>query len=192
MTSLGNDILDLPVSGVNLGAATLGGQIHSADLTVLVFLRHLGCIFCKETVRDLRAASEADPSYPQVVFVGQGDLEESRSFAEKLWPAMSIVSDPGKTFYTAMGLGKGSLYQMFGPSVWACGLRAMVKGNLQTRIVGDLWTMPGAFAVDRRGMILWHHDFENIGDHPNWKSLPAELRSAAQNVAALTPAASPI
>lgn len=180
-------LLDTPIVGLHLRAATLGAQIRSApSLTLMVFLRHYGCIFCKEMVRDLKAASAADPGYPDLLFFGQGDMAETEAFANKLWPEMAVVSDPDRKLYTAMGLGKGSIYQMFGPRVWACGVRAGFKGNFQHKIVGDVWTMPGAFAVDQAGTLLWSHTFEHAGHHPNWKTLPNELAKGTRPGAGTT------
>lgn len=179
MTAIPADILDLPINGIHLRATTLREQLRSGPpLTLMVFLRHYGCIFCKEMVRDLRAARESDAGYPELLFFGQGDLDETAAFAQKLWPEMAIVSDPERTIFTAMELGKGSIYQMFGPRVWACGIRAGIKGNFQSRIVGDPWTMPGLFAVDANGTIRWRYTFDHAGHHPDWKNLPAEIAAS--------------
>lgn len=178
--TLERSILESPITGLHLSGSTLGEQLR-VPTTLMVFLRHYACIFCKEMVRDLRAAAEADADFPRILFFGQGDLEETKQFAEKLWPTMSIVSDPTRQFYTAMGLGRGSIYQMFGPSVWACGIRAGLKGNFQTGISGDIWTMPGLFAVDRNGNILWKHEFDHIAQHPNWKKIPGEIALASRH-----------
>jgi hypothetical protein len=181
MNSLASDILSSPITGLHLDGATLGEQLRvGKPATLMVFLRHYGCIFCKEMVRDLKAASEGDSNYPQLLFFGQGGPDETQTFADKLWPEMSIVSDPSRTFFTAMGLAKGSVYQMFGPSVWACGIRAGLKGNFQGRVIGDIWTMPGVFAVDRSGTILWKHEFEHIAQHPDWRAVPGQIASATK------------
>ncbi len=195
MNALTSTILDMPIQGLHLRGVTLGEQIRAIEpngtsdgLTLMVFLRHYGCIFCKEMVRDLKAAAEADSTYPALLFFGQGDADETKAFADKLWPEMSIVRDPDRHFYSAMGLGKGSVYQMFGPSVWACGIRAGFKGNFQGRRVGDIWTMPGLFAVDRNANVIWTHEFEHIAKHPNWKTLPAQLATFAKPLSVGIPA----
>jgi hypothetical protein len=177
MTNLPRKLLDAPIGGVNLHASTLGEQIGAGNATLLVFLRHYGCIFCKEMVRDLKSARESIADYPDLLFFGQGDLQETKAFADKIWPEIPLVSDSDRQFFTGMGLGKGSVYQMFGPSVWACGIRAGLKGNFQWRVIGDIWTMPGVFAVNRSGEILWKHEFEHIAEHPDWKKIPSLLAS---------------
>lgn len=176
MKCIAPDILNTPLDGVNLHGRTLGAQL-SAPVTLMVFLRHYDCIFCKEMVRDLRHAHEQIPGYPKVLFFGQGDFSQTLAFAAKLWPDMSIVSDSTRRFYDALGLDRGSIYQMFGPRVWACGIRAGLKLNFQGIPVGDIWTMPGIFAVNPTGTILWSHRFDHIADHPDWTTLPAQIAS---------------
>jgi hypothetical protein len=51
-----DDVLDQTVVGVNLVPGTLRNQL-GAGPTLLVFLRQLGCIFCREMVTRLREAS---------------------------------------------------------------------------------------------------------------------------------------
>jgi len=54
MDAITDEILDAPVSGVNLAPGTLRAQLGERP-TLLVFLRHFGGIFCREAVADLRA-----------------------------------------------------------------------------------------------------------------------------------------
>ena len=65
---------------------------------LLVFLRHFGCMFCREMVRDLRRISEAMPGFPPVLFFFQGTVEEGQSFFAQHWPqARAPISLPSKT-----------------------------------------------------------------------------------------------
>ncbi len=56
--------LDSPVTGLNLAGATLRDQLNPDGQTLLVFLRHFGCLFCREMVADLRDLSRAMPGLP--------------------------------------------------------------------------------------------------------------------------------
>ena len=85
-----DDVLSAPVSGVNLLPGPLRSQLASED-TLLVFLRHFGCTFCRETVSELRACSEADPAYPQVLFFFMGTPREGRAFMRRYWPTARAV-----------------------------------------------------------------------------------------------------
>lgn len=73
-----------------------------------------------------------------------------------------------------MGLGRGTIGQLFGPSVVACSLRAAAKGHGIGRPVGDPLQMPGLFYVSG-GTVLWRHDFAHAGDHPDFDRLPEIL-----------------
>lgn len=170
-------LLTAPVEGVHLTPGSLADQLGD-DATLLVFLRHFGCLFCRETVADLRRVAERDPTYPPVLFFFQGTPEQGRAFFEKLWPDARAVADLPKNFYDGFGLERGGVGEMFGARVWACGVRAAAKGHFIGAPVGDPWTMPGVFLV-RGADVLWQHDFAHAGDHPDWASIPALTRQAA-------------
>lgn len=171
--SIGPAVLGWMVSGVNLIPGSLGDQLGRGP-TLLVFLRHFGCIFCRETVADLRAASERHEGYPGVLFFFQGSPTEGRAFLRRYWPRASAVADPKRRFYEAFGLERGSLLQTLGPSVWAARRRASGKGHQSGARSGDVWMMPGVFLVEKDG-ILWRHDYHHAGERPDWEAIPERL-----------------
>ncbi|MEM6431137.1 MAG: SelL-related redox protein [Deinococcota bacterium] len=165
-------LLTQPVNGINLASDTLEPLLNTP--TLLVFLRHFGCIFCREMVADLRQISHAQPDYPPILFFYQGTTEEGEAFFDHLWPEAKAVADAEQHFYSLFGLSQGSAGQMFGPEVWACGVRAAFKGHFIGAPVGDPWMMPGVFFVEGDA-ILWEHTFNHAGDHPDFKTLPTLL-----------------
>jgi hypothetical protein len=178
LTTIPTEVLDAPVEGLNLrGSGTLAGEIGDRP-ALLVFLRHFGCIFCREMVRDLRKLAEDRPDYPPLIFVYQGTAEDGRTFFGEFHPAARAIADAPKKFYTAFGLRRASFGQMFGIQVWTCSFRAMSKGNFVGKPVGDPWLMPGAFLVHGAD-VLWSHHFAHQGDHPDWDAIPAKVPAAA-------------
>jgi hypothetical protein len=163
-------VLDRFVSGVNLMPGSLRDQLGEGA-TLLVFLRHFGCVFCRETIADLREAAQA-PGYPPVIFFFQGTPTEGRAFLRRYWPEVRAIADPELFFYESFGVDRGSLLQMFGPRVLAAGLRARRKGFENGERSGDIYRMPGAFVV-RKGEVLWRHLYRHAGDHPDFRSIPA-------------------
>ncbi len=163
-------LVDGPVEGRNLGGATLA-EVVSTEPTLVVFLRHFGCLFCREVVRDLRETVENSVAYPRVVFVHQGTPAEGDAFFARLWPDVGAISDPDVRLYRHFGVGRGNLAQMFGPRSTACAVRALVKGNGIGRKVGDGWTLPTMFLI-RDGQVVWTHHGEHAGDHPDWRAIP--------------------
>lgn len=73
------DILEREVIGLNLAGRTLAGQL-TAPVNLLVFLRHFGCVFCREMVADVRNAATQEANYPNVVFFYQGTVEQGQDF----------------------------------------------------------------------------------------------------------------
>jgi hypothetical protein len=167
------NILQSAVTGLNLRGGTLADEIGGKP-SLLVFLRHFGCMFCREMVRDLRRITETTPDFPPVLFFYQGTVEEGQNFFGQYWPQARAVSDVPKTFYTAMGLRRATFGQMFGIQVWTCRLRAMSTGNFIGKAVGDPWIMPGVFLVQGSEM-LWCHRFMHQGDHPDWSKIPDKI-----------------
>jgi hypothetical protein len=86
MNEIPAELLDAPVAGINLVPGRLRDQLGPTP-ALLVFLRHLGCLFCRETVADLRAISERDPSFPPVLFFTQSTPVELRAFLRRDWPS---------------------------------------------------------------------------------------------------------
>lgn len=172
-STLPSDILQHPVQGLNLNPGTLADQL-SHQPTLLVFLRHFGCMFCREMVRDLRQISQNTPEYPAILFFCQGTLEEGQTFFNQFWPAAKAIVDTPKTFYSALGLRRATIGQMIGIQVWTCSFRAMSKGNFIGKPVGDPWIMPGVFLV-QGSEIVWSHHFRHQGDHPQWSVIPQQL-----------------
>lgn len=163
--NLNEMLLKTPVSGLNLEGDTLGKAIGNRT-TLLVFLRHFGCIFCREMVKDLREQAEQVSAYPEVVFFYQGSIEQGRAFFKNLWPEARAAADLPRYFYEKFGLERGGVREMFAPEVWACGFRAARKGHFVGAPVGDPWQMPGMFLI-QDSQVIWRHKFRHAGDHPD-------------------------
>ncbi len=167
------EALATPVTGVGLVPGTLADQF-GGETSLLVFLRHFGCIFCRETLADLRAASEATPGYPPVLFFFQGSPTEGRAFLRRYWPEARAVADPRMELYDHFGVGRANLIQAFGPAVLRVRSRAARKGHANGPRSGDVWRMPGVFAV-RNDQIIWSHRPRHAADQPDFREIPSLL-----------------
>jgi hypothetical protein len=168
-----DELLARYVNGVNLMPGTLRDQLGS-ELTLLVFLRHFGCPFCKETLAGLRDAAQRDEGYPPVLFFYQGSPIEGRVFLRRYWPETRAVADPEAVFYDGMGVGRGGFLQMFHPGVLPVLWRARAQGFLEgpaERGVGDELRMPGMFLV-RGAEIAWAYRARHQADHPPFARIP--------------------
>lgn len=154
-----------PVNGVNLIPGSLGDQLTDGP-TLIIFLRFFGCIFCRETVSDLRQLSENQPGFPTVLFVSQAGATEARAFVRRYWPEARVVSDPEARLYAAFGVGR-SVLKPFAPGVFKARSRATGKGIEGGSLDGDIFRLPGAFLV-RGAEIHWRHEFRHSADHPDF------------------------
>lgn len=177
MDTIPIEALETSVHGVGLVPGTLRDQLDE-DVSLLVFLRHFGCMFCRETLSDLRAATENDPDFPNVLFFFQGSATEGRAFLRRYWPDARAVADPHLELYELLGIRRASFVEALGPSVLMARSRARKKGHRNGPRSGDIWRMPGVLAV-RGEEILWAHHPEHAADHPDFSKLPELIRAAA-------------
>lgn len=161
--------LAIASNGKNL--ATLS---HGTDV-LLIFLRHAGCTFCRETLDELRKRREEWTSkrfHPVVVHMGsnaEGDAM-MRSFALADIPT---ISDPDCRLFRAYELPRGSIGQLFGLSIWIRGFVAAIwKGYGFGKLVGDGFQLSGAFWV-RDGRILASAPSRDAADSCSWKAIVA-------------------
>jgi len=139
---------------------------------LLVLLRHAGCTFCKEAVRDIKARrGEIEREGAQIVLVHMGDDEGFRRQLEPMGLGdVALVSDPERVLYRSLGLGRGRVRQLFGPRVWVRGIVATLRGNMIGRLVGDGFQMPGVFLIEN-GRIVQAFRHETVSDRPDYSAM---------------------
>jgi hypothetical protein len=96
-----------------------------------------------------------------------------------LWPEASAIADPEMRLYRLFGIERGTLGQLLSPGIVACGIRAVVKGNVGGRAIGDPQLMPGLFAIENE-RVIWRHDFRHAGDHPDFGAIPTVIDRAGK------------
>ena len=131
--------------------------ISENNLVFLVFLRHFGCVFCRESLVDLSKKMELFKSQNITpVFVHMTDPSTAESFFKEYhWEHVIHVSDPETRFYLAFGLVKGRFNQLFGLKTLVRGFEvAATKGIFPTlTTIGDGFQMPGIFLVHKGEII---------------------------------------
>lgn len=135
--------------------------------TLVIFLRHNGCIFPKEVIQDVRRIVDRDDTFPKVLFVAQGEEQANADMFNDLWPEATVISDPKFQLFDRFGVKRASLGQVLSPSVLACGLRAYRKGARQKGVIGDPMRMPGALLV-QDGHVRKRFEPRHVADAPDW------------------------
>ena len=161
-----------PDIGVRRAAG--GMELRLAELwregpAVLIFLRYLGCPFCREHAAKIHDALDVFRRYQaKIAFVTVGKEDDMRAFCNDRDLARSVecLSDPDRAAYRAFGLSRGGVAEMFGPQVLARGLQAALHGHFLGMPKGDLFQLPGVFIVDRTGVIRFAHRNKDVADNP--------------------------
>jgi peroxiredoxin len=127
-------------------------DISSREPIMLIFLRHFGCMFCKEALAEISEnRSSIEAQGVTLIFVHMSPFEVADRYFEKFkLNGVIHVSDPECRYYTAFGLMKGNFSQLFGLRVWMRGFSGpLPKGYLpeQSKTLGDSFQMPGVFVI---------------------------------------------
>jgi peroxiredoxin len=148
--------------------------------TLVVFLRHSGCTFCREAMSDLRRRRAAIESRGVgLVLVTMSDDAGARRAAEQYGLGdLPRVSDPDRYLYAAFELRRGTLLQLFGPRVFLRGVAATLRGHFVGPLDGDGFQMPGAFLV-QDGRIAAAHRHALASDRPDYEQLACASDSCA-------------
>lgn len=144
-------------------------QISSKAPTLVVFLRHSGCTFCREALSELRCArDQIERMGVSIAVVHMGKPMDGTLMLDKFrLGSAHRFSDPACVLYRAFGLGRGKVGQLFSPSVVLRGIQAFAKGHGIGVLEGDGFRMPGAFLLIN-GQIVEAHRSTSAADAPDY------------------------
>lgn len=145
---------------------------HQAP-TMLVFLRHFGCTFCRESLEDLKSVrNKIEIQGTRIIVVHMVSIKAATKELEKYGlEDLQQISDPECILYKKFGLKRGSIGQLFGLKVWIRGIYAgIVQGHSVGKEHGDGFQMPGVFLLFK-GHILKQHIHKSAADRPNYITL---------------------
>jgi thiol-disulfide isomerase/thioredoxin len=158
-------------SGASLLALT------QASPVLLVFLRHFGCPFCRQTISDVAGLQqELSDRGVRTVFVHLGTSEIAKKHFDYYGLSdVERINDPDATLYRhpAFALSRQPwLLQTLNPSVfWAWLKRVLVKHGVGM-IQGDGNQMPGIFFL-KGPKIVRRFVHRTISDEPDYLGLVA-------------------
>lgn len=140
---------------------------------LLVFLRHFGCVFCREAMIDIGKNKDnwANKNI-NVVLVHMSDFPTAEVYFKKFnITGVENISDPTCELYAKFGLGKGSIGQLFGLKNFIRGFETAVKGiPIGLRQIGDGFQMPGVFLISN-GKVLDSYIHTSAADRPDYERI---------------------
>ncbi len=141
------------------------GSFWQEQPIVLLFIRHFGCLFCREQVAEWQSAlSELKARGAELVVVGSGQPFHAKAFREEHNISFPLLVDPGLRAFAAAGLKRGFSSTLH-PRVLLHGFRAFKNGFRQGAVKGDPWQQGGVFVIAPGDRMLYQHISREAGDH---------------------------
>lgn len=149
-----------------------------ADLTdelpiIFVFLRHLGCTFCRESLYEIARHQRAiEMEGSAIALVHMSPPDEARDIFSKYGlNELITISDPEQELYRAFHLNRGSWLRLLGLKVWMRGFVAgFLRGHGVGPTMGDVAQMPGVFLV-HQGEIMLEFRHKSPADRPDYVAM---------------------
>jgi hypothetical protein len=144
---------------------------------LLIFLRHFGCSFCRQTLEDvsgLRGAIEAKGIRP--VFVHLGTPERAKPYFDYFQLSdVERVSNPDASLHASsvFQLPRKSIFShFFVPKVWKAWLGGAILKHGFGMIKEDAEQMPGIFYLRDRAIVRAFR-YKTIADEPDYLKIIA-------------------
>ena len=150
-------------------------ELSNEKPTMLVFLRHAGCTFCREAISDVATQKDAiESGNTQVVFVHMSTPANAlQMFARYGLENPMNVTDPNGRLYRAFALGRMSPWQMLSPRTWWRGLNAVIAGHGFGSLAQDGFQMPGVFMIEN-GRVSRAYRHNAPEDRPDYAAFACE------------------
>jgi peroxiredoxin len=152
-------------------------ELSGQQPLLLVFLRHAGCTFCKETLAQLatdRSAVEAAGLRPVLVHMGTPEQGEAMAQTYGLQD-LALVSDPDRVLFRAADLRRGRLGQVLGLEVWIRGYEAGIQnGHGVGALQGDGFQLSG-YAILKAGQWVVRHGHATAAERTPFTRIAEEF-----------------
>jgi hypothetical protein len=157
---------------------------------VVVWLRHYGCILCREQAAGFRARRpEIEALGARLVLVGNGESRVAREFEARHCPGCRVLSDPSLASYRAIG-ARRAWRSTLGPPAIRAGIRAFRRGFRQGAVRGIADQQGGVYVLLPGDRVAYAYLSGSAGDHPPTDDVLLALRAAGGGArAAVTTAA---
>ena len=154
-------LLTLPVLRTDGATTTLQAELGPRT-TVVVFVRHFGCLLCRERATQVRGRErELQAAGSRVVFVGTGLPAMAADFAASQAGSHVVLTDPKRALFAAAGMRRG-LFTTLHWRLFANAWRAFRSGFRQTKVQGDPWQQGGVLVLAQDGSVR-HRQVDRAG-----------------------------
>jgi len=148
--------------------------------TILVLLRHLGCLFCQDHLAQLRAhADEVEAAGGQIAVISFAAPQHVDRFARALDHPYLWLSDPARVSYRAFRVGRGGALNPFSNTDLWQNFLSTLRGRPWLPQQPDIWQLGADFVFDADGVLTMAHRCRSSHDRPPATAVIAAFRKAA-------------
>ena len=112
----------------------------------------------------------------ELIFIGSGTSKQAKFFQEDYKITAKIYADKELTIYKSLG-AKNSLMSSIIPQVWLAGIRAFLKGFMQSKTQGTYTQQGGIVLLTQNGQIAFLHLSKYAGDHIDPENLLQKIKN---------------
>ena len=167
--AIGNPAPNLQLQTVE-GASVRLAQQWQATPVLIFFVRHIGCVFCREQVRALaRRYDEIRAHGAEVVAIIPTDDINAGRFARGLRLPYQVLCDPARRAFAAFGLFEAAIGDLARPEVLIRTARQFARGDipLVNPLSSSLTQLGGVFIVDTQGIVRLGHAATPVFTYPS-------------------------
>lgn len=158
------------------GARVPLASLWARQPAVLLFVRHFGCLFCRQQIADITpAVGRIRAAGAELYVIGNGSVEDARAFEPELPGGTRLLTDPSREAYCALEMRTG-LGTVLRPSVLLRSLSALRAGFHQSSVGGDPLQQGGVVVITPGGVESYRYVSRFAGDHPD----PAAILDAVE------------
>ncbi|MGB0645566.1 MAG: peroxiredoxin-like family protein [Bradymonadia bacterium] len=155
------------------GTSTTLGEHREGRAGIMVFVRHFGCIFCRQRIAELVEQSQQfdDDDYA-IWVVGNGTASMARDFVDTHRINCPVFTDPSRRVYRELGMKRKIGLNLKSVSR---AISAFKDGHRQTQVQGDPWQQGGVVVFDNTGRVTLCVPDNEAGSEIPWHDVHANL-----------------
>ena len=159
-------------------------ELWSERPAALVWLRHYGCVHCRNHALQLdRDRQEFEDAGVGLFLIGHGTPDQAADFRDSLKLGLPVLADRRRDSYRIAGAKVATVGELLGPRSVGKGLAATLRsaGRIrQGKIIGHAAQLGGVLVIQPDGAVSWAHIAQDAGDH----APPEDILAAARPVPA--------
>src|ERR1700704_5640172 len=155
------------------------GDLWGDKPVVVVFLRHFGCVHCRDHAIELRDRyDDIKAAGGDVVAIGTGDQRYAEAFAREEHIPFPVLVDDDAVAAHAASIRTLNWFQLLHPRTWNATWQASRRGGLAHKPGMRVKQIGATFVIGAGDRVRYEHMDTDSTDHADIDLLVSTLRSA--------------